>query len=133
MSGRPRLPPSMNCRSLAPRPDSHPDEEQSMKTLIALILLATAASTARADEWKLVWSDEFNESGLPNPARWNYEFGMLRNHERQFYTRARRENARVEDGKLIIEARHERWGDSPSEAAQSAGARRGRGRGTAEF
>ncbi len=104
-----------------------------MKTLITIILLAIAVSTARADEWKLVWSDEFNESGLPSPARWNYEFGMLRNNERQFYTRARPENARVEDGKLIIEARKERWGDSTSEPAKSAGARRGRGRGSAEY
>ncbi len=104
-----------------------------MKTLITIILFTTAVSTARADEWKLVWSDEFNESGLPNPARWNYEFGLLRNNERQFYTRERPENARVEDGKLIIEARQERWGDSASEPAKSAGARRGRGRGSAEF
>jgi beta-glucanase (GH16 family) len=104
-----------------------------MKTLIAIIVLATAASTARADDWKLVWNDEFNESGLPNPARWNYEFGLLRNNERQFYTRARRENARVEDGKLIIEARKERWVDSSSEPPESAGARRRRDRGIADY
>jgi beta-glucanase (GH16 family) len=104
-----------------------------MKTLIALILLATVVSTARADEWKLVWSDEFNESGLPNPARWNYEFGLLRNNEKQFYTRARQENARVEDGKLIIEARKEHWGDSASEPAKTPGARRNRNRGSAEY
>jgi len=104
-----------------------------MKTLITIILFTTAVSTARADEWKLVWSDEFNESGLPNPARWNYEFGLLRNNERQFYTRARPENARVEDGKLIIEARKERWDDPAAAQAGRAGARGRRSRGSAEF
>ena len=59
-----------------------------MKTLITLILLAPAACTAWADEWKLIWSDEFNESGLPNAARWNYDSGAVYNNERQLYTRA---------------------------------------------
>ena len=103
-----------------------------MKTLIMMILLAAAAITARADEWKLVWSDEFNQSGLPDPARWNYEVGMLRNNERQFYTRARKENARVEDGKLIIEARKEHWSESSSDQSK-AGSRRKPGGRTAEY
>jgi beta-glucanase (GH16 family) len=57
----------------------------------------------------LVWEDEFDRPGLPDPARWNYEEGLVRNNERQFYTRARSENARVEDGVLVIEARRERF------------------------
>jgi len=98
-----------------------------------MVLLAMAASTARAEDWKLVWSDEFTESGLPNPARWNYEVGLIRNNERQYYTRARKENARVEDGNLIIEARKEQWDDSSSGTAEKAGARSRRGRGSAEY
>ncbi len=88
-----------------------------MKPLIAIWLLASVAATAGAGEWKLVWSDEFDRPGLPDPARWSYETGYLRNHERQFYTRARQENARVEGGMLIIEARKERYaipGPDPS-------------------
>lgn len=33
----------------------------------------------RAGDWKLVWSDDFNEPGLPNPAKWGYETGFIRN------------------------------------------------------
>lgn len=56
----------------------------------------------------LVWSDEFNKDGLPDPAKWDYEEGLLRNGEAQWYTR-RKENARVKDGVLIIEARKEKF------------------------
>lgn len=59
------------------------------------------------NQWQLVWDDEFNHPGAPDPAKWNYEYGMLRNREKQFYTRDRRANCRVEDGKLILEARKE--------------------------
>ena len=67
-----------------------------------LILLGLTAISAAADlpGWKLVWSDEFDKPGQPDPAKWTYEKGMLRNNEKQFYTENRRENARVEDGKL---------------------------------
>lgn len=58
---------------------------------------------------KLVWSDEFDKSGSPDPARWKYDIGGngWGNNELQFYTDKRPENARVENGKLIIEARKE--------------------------
>jgi beta-glucanase (GH16 family) len=80
-----------------------------MKTLIRALLLLSMASTAGAADWKLVWSDEFDKPGLPDATRWDYETGFLRNHERQYYTRARRENARVENGVLVIEARKEKY------------------------
>jgi len=56
---------------------------------------------------KLVWSDEFDKAGLPDPAKWKYDVGGSGwgNNELQFYTDKRAENARVEDGKLIIEAK----------------------------
>lgn len=73
---------------------------------VALCHRASGADV-KTNQWQLVWSDEFNEPGAPDPAKWNYEYGMLRNREKQFYTRDRRENARVEDGKLILEARKE--------------------------
>jgi beta-glucanase (GH16 family) len=62
--------------------------------------------------WRLVWADEFETPGLPDPSRWSYEEGLVRNREAQYYTRARRENARVEDGMLVIEARKERHGEA---------------------
>lgn len=59
--------------------------------------------------WTLAWSDEFETPGAPDPATWDYEEGFLRNEESQYYTRGRRENARVEGGALVIEARKERF------------------------
>ena len=56
----------------------------------------------------LVWQDEFDSPGLPHPGRWDYEVGLIRNNERQYYTRDRPANARVEDGTLIVEAHRER-------------------------
>jgi len=63
------------------------------------------------DGWKLVWNDEFDRDGLPDPARWSYDVGGdgWGNHELQYYTKARKENARVEKGWLIIEAHRELW------------------------
>jgi beta-glucanase (GH16 family) len=68
---------------------------------------ADAEAAASTNEWKLVWADEFEVAGTPDPERWTYEEGLVRNREQQFYTRDRRENARVADGRLIIEARKE--------------------------
>lgn len=52
-----------------------------------------------------VWSDEFDYSGAPNPTKWGYDLGGggWGNNEAQFYTN-RLENARVEDGRLVITA-----------------------------
>jgi beta-glucanase (GH16 family) len=72
-----------------------------------------AAPTSNPEpQWKLVWSDEFDRDGLPDEKKWDYEVGFIRNREMQYYTARRRENARIEDGKLIIEARRERM-DNP--------------------
>jgi beta-glucanase (GH16 family) len=58
-------------------------------------------------EWKLVWSDEFNGTGLPDTSKWTFDIGNWGwgNNELQYYTVNRQENARQEDGNLIIEAR----------------------------
>ena len=55
------------------------------------------------------WRDEFDRDGLPDRARWDYEVGLVRNKERQYYTRERTKNARVSGGMLIIEAHRERF------------------------
>jgi beta-glucanase (GH16 family) len=77
------------------------------------------AMTAPTDEpialpkdYKLVWADEFDKAGLPDPKKWKYDThankGGWYNNELQYYSAKRRENARVEGGKLVIEARKER-------------------------
>lgn len=79
------------------------------RLLLPLVLLCICSIPAAESERTLVWSDEFEQPGAPDPAIWGYEVGMVRNKEAQFYTNDRRENARVEDGCLVIEARREPW------------------------
>jgi len=92
------------------------------------ILALTLALSSQAEDWKLVWSDEFDKAGLPDPAKWNFETGFLRNNEQQFYTRERPENARVENGMLVIEARKEQFKnpdyDPEAQGRGSAGRRK---------
>jgi beta-glucanase (GH16 family) len=74
-------------------------------TLALLFLYCLLRSPfACAAEWKLVWADEFNTPGTPDPRNWTFENGFVRNHELQWYQSA---NARCENGLLIIEARRE--------------------------
>ena len=76
------------------------------RSLLAVLLLTctyTHAQQAPAG-YKLVWADEFNVDGAPNPANWTFEKGFVRNHELQYY---QPENARCEKGLLIIEAKKE--------------------------
>ncbi len=58
-------------------------------------------------EWKLVWSDEFSGTGLPDSSKWTFDIGNWGwgNNELEYYTTNRLENARQENGNLIIEAR----------------------------
>lgn len=65
---------------------------------------ASSADQAPAG-YKLVWADEFNTDGPPDPKNWTYERGFVRNEEAQWY---QPENARCENGLLIIEAKRER-------------------------
>lgn len=75
--------------------------------LSALLVLNMASAQQRT----LVWSDEFNYSGLPDSTKWSYDTGNsgFGNNELQYYTERRKENARVEGGNLVIEARKEKY------------------------
>jgi len=58
-------------------------------------------------KWELIWSDEFDYEGIPDTSKWRHEEGFIRNEELQYYTSGRKENVRVENGTLILEARKE--------------------------
>jgi beta-glucanase (GH16 family) len=76
-----------------------------MKTVFCLqLLLLIAVAGCATNRAKLVWHDEFNKHGPPNPANWNYERGFVRNNELQWY---QPENAFCTNGLLVIEARQE--------------------------
>jgi beta-glucanase (GH16 family) len=68
---------------------------------------------AQAQNWTLVWSDEFNqaEGSSPDPSKWGFETGGTGwgNNELEYYT-SRTNNARIEGGQLVIEARQESFG-----------------------
>ncbi|WP_232066387.1 family 16 glycosylhydrolase [Hymenobacter sp. BT18] len=66
-------------------------------------------STVEYSFQELVWQDEFDQPGLPDAAKWGYDEGGSGwgNKELQYYTKARAENARVENGTLVLEARRE--------------------------
>jgi beta-glucanase (GH16 family) len=66
--------------------------------------------------YALVWADEFNGTGAPDPKNWTYERGFVRNNELQWY---QPDNARQADGFLIIEARRERVTNPDHEAGAS--------------
>src|SRR5262245_1913777 len=88
--------------------------EFSLLILLNLIIGGCRSSSSTVTEdhgkgWRLVWSDEFNYTGLPDDSKWRYDVGYIANNEKQYYTRARRENARVETGMLLIESRKEAY------------------------
>ena len=78
-------------------------------TICILALFAQSCQTAQSKEWNLVWFDEFNYQGLPDTTKWDYEEGFVRNKESQYYTKGRSENARVENGVLVIEGKKEKF------------------------
>lgn len=63
--------------------------------------------------YELVWADEFDKDGRPDPCNWTYERGFVRNMELQWY---QPDNARCENGLLVIEGRRERKANPRYEA-----------------
>ena len=100
---------------------------KTVNVLAVLLLIVFSCPQAptnsvgqRASQWRLVWSDEFNYTGLPDVKKWDYDVGGhgWGNKELQFYTARRKENARVENGRLVIEARREHWEGSEYTSAR---------------
>jgi len=93
-----------------------------LAVLVSLAPAAAVSAAAQSDDYKLVWADEFNRDGRPDPNNWTYERGFVRNEELQWY---QPENARCENGLLIIEGRRERKAN-PNYDASSRSWRRNR-------
>lgn len=80
-----------------------------MKRIALLLLITTAAfsqsaQAQSAESWQLVWADEFDTDGPPNPKNWRFESGFARNKELQWY---QPDNAQCKGGMLVIEGRRE--------------------------
>src|SRR6478735_8876791 len=78
---------------------------------VALVLgLATPARAA----WTLVWADEFTQANgtSPDSTKWAFDIGTGNNgwgNNQQEYNTDRTNNARIQDGNLVIEARKENY------------------------
>jgi beta-glucanase (GH16 family) len=100
----------------------HKGESMKMRKLLSIIIIAGLSvalfaqkpdpfkadfrKPAKVKDMKLVWNDEFNTAGKPDPANWIYENGFVRNQELQWY---QPENANCKDGLLIIEGKREKF------------------------
>jgi beta-glucanase (GH16 family) len=62
------------------------------------------SKVSNGGKMQLVWSDEFNYKGLPDPTKWNYDVGGWGwgNNELQYYTKDSLGNASVNNGLLTI-------------------------------
>lgn len=58
-----------------------------------------------SSDFELIWHDEFEVPGKPDPDKWSYEIGFKRNKELQWY---QKENANVRNGMLELIARVEK-------------------------
>ena len=98
----------------------------SMALATGLLLLTACASrapepgtaAAAASEWQLVWQDEFDGNAIDR-SKWQFEHGGhgWGNNELQHYT-DRPENARIENGMLVIEARKETYAEQQYTSAR---------------
>lgn len=73
------------------------------------IIAGLAVTTWGATSKKLVWSDEFGYTGLPDATKWAYDVGGngWGNNELEYYTGSRAKNAWVDSGVLKITVRLE--------------------------
>ncbi|NBV45041.1 MAG: glycoside hydrolase family 16 protein [Planctomycetia bacterium] len=96
--------------------------------LLAAALSAPLLSAAEP-AWRVVWEDEFAGPAL-DWSKWEIEVNAFGggNNELQLYT-DRRENVRVEDGRLVIEARRDKPGIAGTQREFSSGRIRSKRRG----
>lgn len=95
---------------------------QRFAVLVLLLFMTWLTTSERppAPPLKLVWADEFDYTGLPDTTKWSYDVGGhgWGNNELQYYTDRRWDNAHVENGHLIIEARKENYHNSQYTSAR---------------
>jgi len=78
-----------------------------MKKIVLFTFIVLSFVQCKAQNDNILWSDEFNYSGLPDNTKWGNEVGFIRNNELQYYTNRRIENSVVKNGSLMIIGRKE--------------------------
>ena len=120
-----------------------------MRRLLASSLAALAGAASAADAppppetlkpppgWQLVWSDEFDVDGPPDPKKWSFDTAFNQkgwfNHEQQYYAGPGSDNAVVRDGRLLLTARQETRSAAPDWGGQKYTSARLLTRGLAEW
>lgn len=79
--------------------------------LFILVVASAATAFTKPACAQVVWSDEFDTGSVPDTRTWSYDLGDngWGNRELQDYTRSP-DNARIENGNLVITARQIPWG-----------------------
>lgn len=103
----------------------------------SLIGAARAAPFGVPEGYRLVWADEFDIDGLPDPEKWEHDTSRNKagwhNHELQYYSGPRAANAMVKGGRLVITARKEMLSSVPDWGGQAYTSARLQTRGKAEW
>lgn len=101
------LPQGPSLAAAEPAVEAELQSEQDMPSALSVPRVQTSVPAG----FELVWSDEFDADGLPDPAKWKYDTSRNErgwfNNERQYYAANRPKNSRVEGGNLILEAHQE--------------------------
>ncbi len=81
-------------------------------SIVCACALSLPAWSQSITAWSLVWSDEFNQpdGASPDPTKWTFDLGGngWGNNELESYT-SRTNNCRIENSRLVIEARAESY------------------------
>lgn len=82
-------------------------------SILMVLFSYTGCGFVKADQWTMIWNDEFDYQGLPDPSKWNYDtvgnaYGWG-NNELQFYTTSREANAFANGKYLHIKALKEKF------------------------
>lgn len=98
-----------------------------MKLIFAIVLFVSGPALWAQEHYiDLVWSEEFNVDGAPDPSNWGYDLGHGQdgwgNHEVQSYTN-NSQNVRTENGVLVIQALKDASGNWTSARLKSQGKR----------
>lgn len=96
---------------------------KNINLFVGIVLLISACDSRKVnksiqnkekEEYQLIWWDEFDYTGLPDSTKWTYDTegnaDGWGNREAQYYTKAEKENAWVENGVLTITALKEQFG-----------------------
>jgi beta-glucanase (GH16 family) len=88
------------------------NSKNTIFSLIIFLILSYGFQKSDAQCYELVWADEFDSTGFPDPAKWTFEVGNNNgaNNEWQYYKANDKDNCWADNGRLVITAIKEDYG-----------------------